>query len=311
MPMVTYRGSQADLFDTSWEVPNEIILAGNAAQWIEDESALQQEAKEREACLAEEARQEAKRRMRHSEAEGLRADIEVLLERLEVVETQLVTDPPDMALAAQASANTAMAIDRHHRLAEEAMQLTIKIEEPIQQATALASSAQSTLHEAELLRGQSLAVAKNAGDMAGAAIESLTPVISRLKTQVNELEVRVGDLNAGASRSRETVAMAVSITDSAVDIARQTAQAEVDSMWNQFVASANALLRACGVTRSAFLQMLNAGQVQGKDAVVATRAELAAYVALSTSFAETEADADARTDEASAASTLGRIASGG
>lgn len=287
MPSVTYRGNNANLDGTTWEVPNEVVLSGKAAKWIEDTAATR--AREEQQRLNQQAETTRSRKRRNDDLNKLTTLVGELANRLADLETQFETEPPDMATAALAANNTAAAIDRHHRLSQEALALQDEIEEPMQQANLLAEQSSGYLTQAATLRDQSLELIRNQQKLVNGAFSSFQPVIARLRDDIAELSSLVGELSAEASTNAETVRQAANITESAVGIARQTAETEVAAMRTEFYGVVNAVLQAIGLDRSAALQALNQVEVKGAGGVVLTRQEIAYYASLFTSASDDKA----------------------
>jgi len=287
MPVVTYRGKNTALAGTTWDVPANELVSGSAVRWIEN-TAAEQEAER----LAQQAETTRNRQRRSTELTKLTTLVGDLSTRLAELEELLQTDPPDMATAAMAANQTAAAIDRHHRLSQEALALQDEIEEPLLQANKLAAESSDFLSKAAELREQSLQLIRNQQKMINGSFSSFSPVIQGLQEDTNALSARVGELNAEISSNAETVRQASRIKESAVDIARQTAEQESAEMRTEFYGVVNAILQAIGLDRSAALQALNQAEVMGANGVVLTRQEIAYYASIYSKASDTKSDLD-------------------
>ena len=287
MPVVTYRGKNTALMGTSWDVPTDVLLNGTAVSWIETNAAAADQQR-----LAQQAETTRTRKRRSDEITKLTTLVGELSTRLADLEELLETDPPDMATAAMAANQTAAAIDRHHRLSQEALALQDEIEEPLLQANKLAADSSEFLSKAAELREQSMQLIRNQQQMINGSFQSFSPFINSIRQDTNDLSTRVGELNAEISANAETVRQAAQIKESAVDIARQTAEQESAEMRTEFYGVVNAILQALGLDRSAALQALNQAEVMGSNGVVLTRQEIAYYASIYSRASDTKAALD-------------------
>ena len=240
---------------------------------------------------------------------------------------------------AQAEADRLEALERRLGVVETHQGTILNQDELLQLNVSIQAVLKNLLEQATLVESQQAAVAEmlarvddtlqqvadgaESKSQAIAVVKSMQQMLNGLQRdfgrQIQDREAQraaeqqhVSDLMELVQVDARTVRQAAAITDEARNIAKTAATAEVDSMWDSFVASMNVTLRAAGVTRSQFLQILNSGMVQGDQAVVASREELAAYVAMSRKFVEAQAEADRQTDLASRRATdLLQIPGGG
>ena len=148
------------------------------------------------------------------------------------------------------------------------------------------------INAAGIAKSEALDLVKSAQTMMSGLAQSTSIQIEGMQSAIRAANDEAQVYRSTMLEHVELVDRASRITDAAVDIAKQTAQDEVDQMWDQFVASTNAVLVAAGVGRNQFLQILNSGMVQGEQAVIASREELATYVNLmrATSAAQDQTD---------------------
>ena len=283
---VVYRGKREELQGHKFRIPAGLA---NPAKFIEQEYDKQQA---EAAVKAEQERQAAE-----AEAQRL-ADAEAEAEAMVDVPEPMDVPAPiaaaessqeQLALAASLSNVTGSLLTQ----SREVEQLQAQVTEQQQTIEQLIGQ----LNTAGIEKAEALKLVKNNQLMMNQLVTDTSLQIQALQGALNEADTKLNAYLVVMQDNAETVEKASRITDDVKVIARDVAEEEAERQLDMTFAAINATLRASGVTRSQFLQILNSGYVQGEQAVIATKAELREYVRMSEKFAATEADIDERTNE--------------
>ena len=279
---VVYRGTREELQGHKFRIPAGLA---NPAKFIEQEYDKQQA---EAAAKAEQERQAA-------EAEAQRLAAEVEAEAMADVPDPMDVPAPiaaaessqeQLALAASLSNVTGSLLTQSREVEQLQAQVTEQqqtIEQLIEQ-----------LNTAGIEKAEALKLVKNNQLMMNQLVADTSLQIQALQGALNDADTRLGAYKVVMQDHVDTVEKAERINDEAKDIAREVAEEEAEQQSDMTFAAINATLRASGVTRSQFLQILNSGYTQGEQAVIATKAELREYVRMSEKFAATEQDTDQR-----------------
>ena len=268
MATVTYRGDVAELKGSRWDVPAG-VPGSQMAAWIESQH---REAQAREAAALAKAEADAEAAAREAEllaarieaaksGEEFRSEVESL--RVEITDVRQQLESPETAdlLAVTASAVTAF---------NTARDVLERVDEAIATADALQLAAQDLMDEAAAQKQASIDVLKNQQELLNGSFESYRDALAVLEEQTNATEVKVGNLNTLASESAEVVTAAANIRESAVDIARQVARAEMEQTRQEFLALMSLALEAMGVDERTLALHLNSDEADPNRGIFLT-----------------------------------------
>ena len=268
MAKVTYRGDVSELKGSRWDVPAG-VPGSQMAAWIESQH---REAQAREAAALAKAEADAEAAAREAEllaarievaksGEEFRSDLESLRVEITDVREQLQTPDAEALMAMNASVMSAFTTARD---------VLERVDEAIARADALQLTAQDLMAEAEAQKQASVDVLRNQQELLNGSFESYRDALAVLEEQANATEVKVGKLNTLASESAEVVTAAANIRESAVDIARQEARAEMEKTRQEFLALMSLALEAMGVDERTLALQLNSDEADPNRGIFLT-----------------------------------------
>ena len=281
MTTVIYRGEREELQGIKFKVPANVV---KKALYIEREHDRQQaEAAAKAAAEAEELRlaEEREAALMQMREAAAAAEAEAL-DDVPEPEAEAPQGSQELQLAASLSNVTGSLLTQ----SREVEQLQAQVAEQQQTIEQLIEQ----LNVAGIEKSEALKLVKNNQLMMNGLMESTTLQIEAMQASIRAANSEAETYRQAMLENAETVRQAARITDEVKNIAMETANEAADEQFAMTMAAANATLRASGVTRSQFLQILNAGQVQGKEAVIATQAELQLYVRLLEAFQAQEVE---------------------
>lgn len=285
---VVYRGSTYPEYQgKSFQVP---AGSSNPGRLVEQQIAAEIAAKaaEEAAAAAQAAKDSADQAMLAERIEQVKAEPEVVVEEPVVEAPAPSTGNDQLALSVSLSNLTSNLLIQSKAVEE--------LEASVASMIATTAERLAAIESEGISKEEALALIKNNIELQNAAFNEYAKNLNGFQEQLNQQRVDIDVAALAISDARETVEKASRINEEAVNIAKATAEEEAARVMSMSVAVANATLRASGVTRSQFLQILNAGQVQGEQAVIASEAELMAYVRMTESFADATAEADRQID---------------
>lgn len=289
---------------TTWDVPRTVTAKRS---WIESQH---REAVAREAAATEQALREQAvladriEQQRSADSEALRMAesnaAEAASLRAQVIELQQQLAMPDASRFAEIANGTTVAMGRTFDLQQQVAALSEQVE-------ALSLRTQQMADACAVQADANEAVLRNHQELSNGSFVTYAEALQRFQGELNDQEVRLGDLATKTANNWEVVEKAGRINEAAKEIARQEANELLTRQLAEFRVFLSVALNAIGVNERDITEALNRMDQQVQPGMfILEQGFIAQAVRIAQKFQEAKADAEYRTNKASAESA-GRL----